>query len=57
MQGHEKLPCASLLIRINQAPLSDDNLRALSIKEFENPRDWIRKGLFLKKTQICLKSI
>ena len=46
MQGHEKLPCASLLIRINQAPLSDDNLRALSIKEFENPRDWIRKGLF-----------
>lgn len=41
----ERIPCASLLLRIRKAALSDDGRRSLSIKEFEE-KDWIRKGLF-----------
>ena len=32
----ERLPCASLLVRINMAALSEDGLRVLSIKDFTN---------------------
>lgn len=32
----ERLPCASLLVRINMAALSEDGLRVLSIKDFKN---------------------
>jgi len=41
----EKIPCATLLVRIRKAALSDDGRRSLSIKEFEE-KDWIKKGLF-----------
>ena len=32
----ERLPCASLIVRINMAALSEDGLRVLSIKDFKN---------------------
>jgi hypothetical protein len=41
----ERIPCASLLIRINLAPLSEDGLRTLSIEDFPDPSDWEKKGL------------
>lgn len=41
----ERIPCATLMVRIRKAALSDDGKRSLSIKEFEE-KDWIRKGLF-----------
>ncbi len=45
----ERIPCASLLVRINQAPLSEDGLRTLCIEDFPNQIDWEKKGLVLPR--------
>ncbi|EGR31823.1 hypothetical protein IMG5_101270 [Ichthyophthirius multifiliis] len=44
LQKLERIPCASILVRLKKAALSDDGLRCLSIKEFPQ-KDWISKGL------------
>jgi hypothetical protein len=51
MYNLERLPTASLLVRIRQAPLSDDNLRVLSLtdvprSEWETRKVWVRKPLY-----------
>ena len=35
----DKMPCASLLVRINRAPMSDDYTRALGLKDAAE-KDW-----------------
>ena len=42
----EHLPCASLLVRIRSAPLSNDNLRVLGKLDFPNRKDQIRLGIW-----------
>lgn len=38
------MPCASLLVRINLAPKSEDGLRVLSIKDVPE-KDWEKLGV------------
>ncbi|KAL4441575.1 hypothetical protein ABPG74_021507 [Tetrahymena malaccensis] len=42
----EKLPCASILVRIYAAPMDEQGLRALSIADFTDQKVWLQKGLF-----------
>ncbi|EGR29433.1 hypothetical protein IMG5_155830 [Ichthyophthirius multifiliis] len=42
----EKLPCASILVRIYAAPMDEKGLNALSIKDFPDQKIWLSKGLF-----------
>ncbi|KAL4430115.1 hypothetical protein ABPG74_013562 [Tetrahymena malaccensis] len=44
LQSLERIPCASLLVRIRKAALSDDGKRSLNKKDFPE-KDWIRKGI------------
>lgn len=41
----DKLPCASILIRINNAPLTKDGLRVLSLKDVPK-QDWVSTGIW-----------
>ena len=43
----DKMPCASLLVRINSAPMTDDHTRALGIKDVAE-KDWEKKGVWAK---------
>lgn len=36
----ERLPTASILVRIHQAPLSADGLRVLNLVDVPNKKDW-----------------
>ena len=49
----ERLPCATLLVRIHMAPRSEDRLRVLSIKDFKNksPAYLEEKGLKKKRPE------
>ena len=43
----DKMPCASLLVRINRAPMSDDYTRALGIRDIAE-KDWEKRGVWIK---------
>lgn len=43
----DRFPCASLLVRIFEAPVSQNALKVLSITN-ENPKDWEKYGLWQK---------
>jgi hypothetical protein len=40
------MPCASLLVRINPAPMTEDGLRALGIDDVPQ-KDWDKKGIWI----------
>ncbi|KAL4486755.1 hypothetical protein ABPG72_006587 [Tetrahymena utriculariae] len=42
----DKLPCASLLVRIRLAPMSEDGLRALTLDDIQK-QDWEKIGLWV----------
>ena len=41
----DKLPCASIVLRINNAPLTKDGLRVLSLKDIPKT-EWVSKGVW-----------
>ena len=41
------MPCASLLVRIYMAPMSDDNQRALGMNDFKE-KEWEKKKVLIK---------
>ena len=43
----ERLPTASILVRIRQAPLSDDGLRVLNLADVPNKKDWEKVGVWV----------
>ena len=45
MNTLERLPSASLLIRIVRAPLSNDGLRVLGKSDFPK-EEWVRRGIW-----------
>jgi molybdopterin-guanine dinucleotide biosynthesis protein A len=45
LDGLDRFPCASLLVRIHEAPVSQNALKVLSITN-ENPKDWEKYGLW-----------
>lgn len=45
LQKLERLPTASVLVRIRRAPLSNDNLRVLGIKDIDQ-KDWAKTGVW-----------
>ena len=45
---YSRLPAASLLVRVHQAPLSEDWKRVLSLKDY--PRsEWVKRGIWVPK--------
>lgn len=51
----ERLPTASILVRIRQAPLSDDGLRVLNLKDVPR-KDWERKGIYVPRPVYATKA-
>ena len=45
MKHLDKLPCASMLIRIKRAPMSRDGLKVLGIND-EPPNKWRKLGIW-----------
>lgn len=45
---YAKLPAASVLVRINMAPLSDDWKRVLSVRDYPR-KEWVKKGIWVPK--------
>ena len=43
-----KLPCASILVRVAHAPLSDDGLRRLGLSDFPE-KEWAKKGVWIPR--------
>lgn len=43
----DRLPCSTLLVRLNIAPMSDDGFKPLSINDF-SVKDWESKKVFIK---------
>ena len=55
MSSLETLPCASILVRIVRAPLSNDGLRVLGTADFEDKKEWVKRGIWKvrKKYSLC----
>jgi len=47
----EHIPCASVLIRINRAPLSNDNLRTFSYSDFKTKEERIKHGVWVPRPE------
>lgn len=47
LKSLDRFPCSSLLVRVYQAPVSQNALKVLSITE-ENPKEWEKYGLWQK---------
>lgn len=51
----ERLPTASILVRIRQAPLSEDGLRVLNLRDVPR-KDWAAKGIWQSRPVYATKA-
>jgi hypothetical protein len=54
-QKLDRLPCASLLVRILKAPMTEDGLRALTLDEVAQ-KDWEKKKIWPRPPPYGTKS-
>jgi len=54
-ESFERLPTASILVRIRQAPLSNDGLRVLNLRDVPR-KEWASRGIWVPRPIYAAKA-